>query len=100
MAIPFLSMKRLKVKSESVSHVQLFATPWTVARQASLSMEFSRQAYWSRLPFLLQGIFLTQGLNPGLLHCRQILYHLSQQGASEAYWQIADPGFEPRSVLP
>ena len=30
--------------------------------------------------FLLQGIFLTQGLNPGLLHCRQILYHLSQQG--------------------
>ena len=29
--------------------------------------------------FLLQGIFLTQGLNPGLLHCRQILYHLSHQ---------------------
>ena len=29
---------------------------------------------------LLQGIFLTQGLNPGLLHCRQILYHLSHQG--------------------
>ena len=31
--------------------------------------------------FLLQGIFLTQGLNPGLLHCRQILYHLSHQGS-------------------
>ena len=30
---------------------------------------------------LLQGIFLTQGLNPGLLHCRQILYHLSYQGS-------------------
>ena len=29
---------------------------------------------------LLQGIFPTQGLNPGLLHCRQILYHLSHQG--------------------
>ena len=29
---------------------------------------------------LLQGIFLTQGLNPGLLHCRQILYHLSPSG--------------------
>ena len=29
---------------------------------------------------LLQGIFLTQGLNPSLLHCRQILYHLSHQG--------------------
>ena len=30
---------------------------------------------------LLQGIFPTQGSNPGLLHCRQILYHLSQQGS-------------------
>ena len=34
-----------------LSHVQLFATPWTVAYQAPLSMEFSRQEYWSRLPF-------------------------------------------------
>ena len=32
--------------------------------------------------FLLQGIFLTQGSNPGLLHCRQILYHLSHQESS------------------
>ena len=31
--------------------------------------------------FLLQGVFLTQGLNPGLLHCRRILYHLSHQGS-------------------
>ena len=31
--------------------------------------------------FLLQGIFPIQGLNPGLLHCRQILYHLSHQGS-------------------
>ena len=30
---------------------------------------------------LLEGIFLTQGLNPGLRHCRQILYHLSHQGS-------------------
>ena len=37
-------------------------------------MEFSRQ-------FLLQGIFPTQGSNPGLLHCRQTLYHLSHQGS-------------------
>ena len=32
------------------SHVQLFATPWTVAHQAPLSKEFSRQEYWSGLP--------------------------------------------------
>ena len=41
-------------------------------------MEFSRQEYWSSL---LQGIFPTQGLNPGLPHCGQILYHLSHQGS-------------------
>ena len=34
-----------------LSRVQLFATPWTVALQAPLSMEFSRQKYWSGLPF-------------------------------------------------
>ena len=38
------------------------ATPWTVARQAPLSVGFPRQENWSR--FLLQGIFLTQGSNP------------------------------------
>ena len=32
------------------SHVQLFVTPWTVASQAPLSMQFSRQEYWSGLP--------------------------------------------------
>ena len=36
--------------------------------------DFSRQGYWSGLPFPSQGIFPTQGLNPGLPHCRQILY--------------------------
>ena len=48
--------------------IQLFATPWTIAHQAPLSMGFSRQKYWSRLPFPLQGIFSTWGLNPHLLH--------------------------------
>ena len=33
------------------THVRLFETPWTVARQAPLSMGFSRQEYWSGLPF-------------------------------------------------
>ena len=35
---------------------------------------------WVAIPFF-QGIFPTQGSNPGLLHCRQILYHLSHQGS-------------------
>ena len=49
-------------------HVQLFATPWTVARQAPLLIEFSRQEYWRGLPCPPQGdFFSTQGLNPHLL---------------------------------
>ena len=36
---------------------------------------------WVALPFLLQGLFLTQGSNPGLPHCRQTLYHLSYKGS-------------------
>ena len=45
-----------------------FATPWTLARQAPLSMGFPRQEYGSGLPFPSQGIFPTQGSNPHLLH--------------------------------
>ena len=54
--------------------------PTTAACRAPLSMGFSRQEYWSGCHALLQGIFLTLGSNPGLLHCRWILYHLSHQG--------------------
>ena len=42
---------RVKVKVKSLSCVRLFATPWTVAYQVSPSMGFSRQEYWSGLPF-------------------------------------------------
>ena len=43
---------------KSLSHVQLFATPWTVAYQALPSMGFSRQEYWSGLPFILNSLTL------------------------------------------
>ena len=49
--------------AQLLSCVQLFVTPWTVACQAPLSMEFSRQEYWRGCHFLPQGIFLTQGAN-------------------------------------
>ena len=51
-----------------LSRIWLFVIPWTVACQAPLSMGFSRQEYWSGCHFLFQGIFPTQGSNPGLLH--------------------------------
>ena len=51
-----------------LSHVQLFATPSTVAYQCPLSMGCSRQEYWSGLPFPSSGIFPAQGSNSSLLH--------------------------------
>ena len=144
----FICIFLLSCVCQSLSCVQLSATPWTVAHQAPLSMGFSRQEYWSGQPFLfpgnfphpgieprspalqadslpseppgklkvyesgsdstqlcltlddpmdytpwnspgqnsgvgslslLQGIFPTQGSNPGLLHCRKILYQLSHK---------------------
>ena len=53
-----------KVKVKSLSRVRLFATPWTVAHQAPLSMEFSRQEYWSGLPFPSPGDLRKPGIEP------------------------------------
>ena len=55
------------VCAHSCSVVPDSATPWTVARQPSLSMNFSRPEYWSGLPFPIQGIFSTLGSNSHLL---------------------------------
>ena len=43
---------------------QLFATPWTITRQAVLSMEFSRQEYWSELPLPTPGDLPNPGIKP------------------------------------
>ena len=67
----------LNVQCFSHSVMSDSATSWTVTYQAPLSSEFSRQKYCSGE----QGIFLTQGLKPGLQHCRQIPYRLSHQGS-------------------
>ena len=64
---------------------QLFVTPRTVPHQAPLSMEFSREEYWSGLPCSPLGDLPNPGIEPkqGLLHCRRILYHHSLQGSSQ-----------------
>ena len=54
-------------------------------------MKFSRQEYWSGRLSLLQGIFPTQGSNPGLLHCRQILYQVTHQGSPRILEWVAYP---------
>ena len=128
--IPFSHERQLShscaVVLSCLSHVRLFETPWTVARQAPLSIGFSRQEYWRGSPCplpgnlpnpgietrsptlqadslpskppgkpkntgvgslsLLQGSFLTQESNWGLLHLRQILYQLSYQGSLSHSW--------------
>ena len=48
----------------ALSHVQLFETPWTIAHQAPLSMEFSRQEYWSGLPFPTSGDLPNPAIKP------------------------------------
>ena len=52
-AISFSTARKWKVKVKSLSRDQLVATPWTIAHQAPPSMGFSRQEYWSGLPFLM-----------------------------------------------
>ena len=54
-----------KVKVKLLSRVWLFATPWTAASQASPSMGFSRQEYWSGLPFHSPGDLPDSGIEPG-----------------------------------
>ena len=76
---------RLRCAS-SFSHV-LFANPWTVSPPGS-SVHGNSPGKNSGVGchFLLQGIFPTQGLNPGLPNCRQILYHLSHHGSILFSW--------------
>ena len=59
-----LSYQGVSEWEKSLSHVQLFATPWTVTHQAPPSMGFSRQEYWSGLPFPSPGDLPNPGIEP------------------------------------
>ena len=61
-SVNFVLLRHSEVKS--FSRVRLFATPWTVAHQAHLSMEFSRQEYWNGLPFPSPGDLPDPGIEP------------------------------------
>ena len=65
MELCWLQAHNYKVKVKSLSRVWLFATPWTVAYQAPLSMGFSRQEHWSALPFPSPGDLPDPGIEPG-----------------------------------
>ena len=55
---------RLACVCKSFSRVRLFVTPWTITHQAPLSMEFSRQTYWSGWPFSSPGDLPNPGIEP------------------------------------
>ena len=61
---PGLLLVTVSVHVKSLSHVQLFVTPWTLARQAPLSMGFFRQECWSGLPLPLLGDLPDPGIKP------------------------------------
>ena len=62
----FSTMIHACMHAKSLQSRLAFRDPWTSAHRAPLSMGFSRQEYQSGLPSPIQGIFLTQGLNPRL----------------------------------
>ena len=69
----------------------------TEDHQAPLSMEFSRQEYWSRLPFPIQRIFLIQGSNLCLLHLlhwQGVLYQLCHLGSPEGQHVVLNQSVE------
>ena len=83
----------------SASRVWPFATPWTLAHQDLCPLDSPCNTRVACHAFC-QGFFPTQGLNPGLQHCKRILYHLSHQGSPE-YWSgypilgdLPDPGIQ------
>ena len=64
---PSSTMSEDRCCCDVLSHVRLFATSWTAAGQASLSMRFSRQEYWSRLLFPPPGYLPDPGIEPASL---------------------------------
>ena len=61
----YLSIKLINSEVKSLSRVQLFVTPWTAASQAPPSVGFSRQEYWSGLPFPSAWDLPDSGIEPG-----------------------------------
>ena len=71
---------KIESESQSLNCIRLFVTPWTIQPTSYLyPWNSPGKNTGEDSHSLLQRIFPTQGLNPGLLHCRQILYHQSLQ---------------------
>ena len=71
---------------KSLSHVWLFAIPWTVVNQASLSMGFSRQENWSGLPFSFSGDLPDPGIEPRSPALQADTLPSEPPGKPQEYW--------------
>ena len=85
--------------AQSLSHVWLFATPWTVACRLLSLWNSPGKNTGTGCHFLLQGIFPIQRSNPGLLYLRQILYHLSHQGSPPSMWIVRNTQYMGRQEI-
>ena len=95
-----------------LSHVQLFVTPWTIAHQAPLPMGFSRQEYWSGLPFPIPGdlpspevVSCVSCIGKRILYCRatkeaQLLHYIFPSTKKEAQHLRAFGGLEAACATP
>ena len=72
---------KYEVKMLAPQSCLTLATAWIVSSQAPLSMQFYRQEYQSGAAITFSRRYPNPGSNPGLLHCSQIVYHLSHQGS-------------------
>ena len=96
-AISFSNAWKWKVKVKSLSHVRLFATPWTAAHQAPPPMGFSRQEYWSRVPLPSPQIYATHFLTPSTL--QWILTNSSHKCLLVCYSCCTFPAISPNLTL-
>ena len=88
------TVEQLCVCTQLLSCAQLFASPWTVARQDPLSMEFSRQEYWSGFPFSPPGDLPDPVIKPAsLMHPKLAGEFLTTSSTWEAQHFLVSPHF-------
>ena len=92
-AISFSNAGKWKVKVKTLSHIRLWATPWTAAYQAPPSMRFSRQKYWSVVPLPspntgLGAFYLTSIYEVSLIHSGSVKYYGIQSWAKQAWFLL------------
>ena len=75
---------------KSISRVRPFVTPWTVAHQAPQSMEFSRQEYWSGLPFPFPGDLPNPGIEPRSPALQADALPLEPPGKPQIDWETVE----------